>query len=199
MLWKLTNVSSVDHFGLEELEPADISVSALEVDHLPNLGQFFRNEGRVGVALAMHQIKNRLGLLPAVFLGEPTRRLGHEQETKEEQDSREHLETPWNSEGGSAVDLAATVADEEHDHDTPCDGPLLHTNQPSTLGWRRQLGDVDGDLRGADAYTETIDDTSGDEHGDVYRGATNNGTDDPRRQSVRPQFAHTRRRHQLTR
>ena len=67
----------------------------------------------------------------------------------------------------------------EHDQDTPSDGPLLRTHETTTFARRSQLGDVDGNLRGADTDTEAIDDASHDKHGDVLGSADDDGANDP--------------------
>lgn len=68
-----------------------------------------------------------------------------------------------------------------HDQNTPGDGPLLGADETTTLGGRRKLRDVDRDLSGLNSDTETVDNTSGDEHTHVLGSADNNGADNPNR------------------
>lgn len=63
--------------------------------------------------------------------------------------------------------------------DAVCTHPLLQSDNTAALRGRGYLGDVDGDLGRADTDAETVDDTSYDEHGDVNRGAADDGADDP--------------------
>lgn len=67
----------------------------------------------------------------------------------------------------------------EHDHDTPGNGPLLETNQTTTLGWRCDLRDIDRNLSRADTHAEAVDDTTNDQHGNVLGGADNDRTNTP--------------------
>jgi hypothetical protein len=66
-----------------------------------------------------------------------------------------------------------------HDQDTPCDSPLLRADDTSTLGGRSQLGDVDGDLGGADTDRDTVDEATGNQHADVLCSTRDDGTNDP--------------------
>jgi hypothetical protein len=59
------------------------------------------------------------------------------------------------------------------------DGPLLKTDEFSSLAWKRDFGDIDRDLGRADADTEAVDNTANDEHGDVLRGADDDASNDP--------------------
>lgn len=65
------------------------------------------------------------------------------------------------------------------DQDTPGDGPLLQADQASTLGGRHALADVNWYLCGLDTDTNTVDDSSDDQHGNVLRCADDDGADDP--------------------
>jgi hypothetical protein len=74
---------------------------------------------------------------------------------------------------------------------------LLGTDESSSLGWGGDLGDllrpispasdgaekkytyVDGNLSRADAYSETVDDTSDSQHGNVLGSADEDGTNAP--------------------
>ena len=121
-------MGSVDHVRLEELKERGICVVALKLAHVLDILQFFIHKWAVGVALAMHKRKNSMTVLPAILAGEPTRRLREEAHSDEEEDGWNHLETPWNTECGGAVDEGAAVGDIEHNQDAPGDGPLLSSN-----------------------------------------------------------------------
>jgi hypothetical protein len=63
--------------------------------------------------------KVEVSFLPAVVLGEPSRRLGEEEETAEEDKTRDGLDAPCDAEGGGTIDAdGAAVGDEVHDEDT---------------------------------------------------------------------------------
>jgi hypothetical protein len=102
-------MGAVEHVGLEELQIADIGVAALKLAHLLDFFKFALDEGGIGIALAVNQGQYRMAILPAVLASEPSRRLGKNQQTEEEQDGRNHLETPWDPEGSGAIDKAAAV------------------------------------------------------------------------------------------
>lgn len=57
------------------------------------------------------------------MIEEPTRAFGEHSHTETEDDSRNHLQTPWNAEGRDTVDVRAAELDEVLDEDTPSDGP----------------------------------------------------------------------------
>ena len=109
-----TNVNAVDHVGLEQLHEGNVGVLAFKLDHLTNLIKLKLHEGTVGVTLAVNQGKNGLCLLPSVVTGEPTRRFRQKQETNTKDDSRNHLQTPRNTEGLGAFHEAAAVGDVVH-------------------------------------------------------------------------------------
>lgn len=78
--------------------------------------------------------------------GEPARRLGHEEDTEKQDDGRDHLQRPWDPESLSAVEVATSEGHVVHDEDTPGDGPLLSTNNTTSLGRRGKFGNIDGNL-----------------------------------------------------
>jgi len=172
-------VCAVDHAWADELHVGDILGLALEVDPLLDFGELMCNVGAAGVALAMDQDEDAFALLPTILGSEPTRRLRENHHSKKKEDGGNHLQTPWDTESSGAVDVGATVRDVEHDHDAPGDGPLLGTDETSTLRRWSDLGDVDWDLSGADTDTETVDDTSDNEHANVLGRADNDAADDP--------------------
>ena len=67
----------------------------------------------------------------------------------------------------------------EHNHDTPGNGPLLGPDEPTTLARRCQFRDVNGDLSGADADTESVDDAANNQHANVLRSTDKNRPDAP--------------------
>lgn len=108
-------MNAVEHVGLEQLHEGNVSVLAFKLDHLTNLVQLKLHEGTVRVTLAVNQGKNSLCLLPSVVTGEPTRGFRQEHEPNTKDDSRNHLQTPWNTESLLTVHEAAAVGDIIHD------------------------------------------------------------------------------------
>lgn len=172
-------MGAVDHARLQQLEVGNVGVLALELDSGLNLLELGLDEAVGAVALAVDEGQDVFALLPAILAGEPTRGLGQEKHSEEEQDGRDSLQAPGNTEGGGAVNEGGAVGDVEHDQDTPGNGPLLSTDDGTTLGGGSQLGDVDGNLRGADTDAETVDETADNEHGDVLRGGHDDAANDP--------------------
>ena len=184
---------SIDHVWLEELEVCDVGVVLFEFDLVADLFELRAHKGCVRVALAMYEGKDIASVVPTVLSAEPTGRFRKEDHAAKEDNGWYHLKAPWDAERFGAIEEGTTILysgqygvglgkrgrlahrDVEHDHDAPCDGPLLRSNETTSLRRRRQLGDVDWYLGGADSNAETIDDTAYDEHCNVLR-CTNNGT-----------------------
>ena len=62
-----TNVQTVDHVGLEELEVVDISILALEFAHVLNLLKLDLNKSVIAVTLAVDECENIVAVLPAIL------------------------------------------------------------------------------------------------------------------------------------
>lgn len=67
-----TDMGTVDHVGLEELEIGDISISSFKLADIPDLLQLSLDKGRVWVTVAVDQSENSVALLPPVLTGEPS-------------------------------------------------------------------------------------------------------------------------------
>ena len=177
-------MGSVDHVGFNELEIRNIGVIAFEFAHVFDFFEFADYEWVGPIALGMYESYDPFGFLPAVFLGEPTGRFGKEDQGKEEQNCRDHLEAPWDAEGGCGIggaetDFTGAIGDVEHDHNTPSDSPLLSAYKSATLRWWCQFTDIDRDLSGTDAHAETIDNTTSDEHTNILRCTNYNTSNNP--------------------
>lgn len=130
------NVRAVDHVWLEELEVCNISIIAFELAHLADVSQLSHDKGSIAVPMAVNESEHVMSFLPTIFAGEPTRRFGKRHHSEEEDDCRNHLETPWNAECTGTVDKGTAVGDVEHDHNTPGDCPLLSSYKTTTFaGW----------------------------------------------------------------
>ena len=169
-----SNMGTLDHIWLKELEKSNIGIVSLKLAHVLNLLQFDLNKGIVWIAATVNKCENSMAILPSVLSCKPTRRFWQPEETEEQENGRKHLQAPGNSEGSNSIDVAAAIRDVEHDHNTPSDCPLLGTHHTSTLTRLRKLRDVDGDLSRANTDGETIDEAAHNEHADVLGGADNN-------------------------
>lgn len=109
-----TDVRAVDHRGFEQLQVANVGVVALELAHVLDLIIFQLHERGVRVALAVDQGQNSVALLPAVLTCQPTGRLRQDRHSEEEENGRDHLKAPGDTEGGGAVNEAAAVGDATH-------------------------------------------------------------------------------------
>ena len=67
-----TNVSAVDHLGLEELKVTDIGITAFEVDHVSDSLQLQMHERCVSITFGMDKGKDIVAVLPSIFLGKPS-------------------------------------------------------------------------------------------------------------------------------
>ncbi len=188
------DVSAVDHVGFEEVEVAGVGVIALKLAHLADLAQLGLDEDGVAVTLGVDQGQGLVALLPAVLLGQPSRALGHKEEGEEEDHGGDHLQTPRQTPGGGASEEAASVGDVEHDQDllelacigervcktyTPGNGPLLGTDDGSTLTGLGQLGDIDRNLGTADTHGDAVDEAADNQLADAERGAGNGTANTP--------------------
>lgn len=108
-------MQTVKHGGLEELHDGDIGVLLLKLNHLLDLGHLEANKGALGVTLAVDEGQDSVSLFPAVVAGEPSRRLGQEEKTKEEDDGGDHLKSPWNTESLWTQQEAAAITNVVHD------------------------------------------------------------------------------------
>lgn len=185
-LSKKANKGAVDHIGLEQIQVGNIGMLTLKLAHVLDVLQLVGNKGVVRISLAVNESKHGTAVLPAVLTGEPTRGLGKKHHHEEEEEGGDHLEAPWDTPGGSVVldrvllaNEGAAVGDVVHDEDTPGNGPLLHTDEATTLGGGRDFGNVDGDLSRLDTDGETVDDTGDNEHTNVLGGTRESRTNDP--------------------
>lgn len=196
----------MDHVGLEQIKVGDIGMRTLKLAHVLDVLQLVGNKGVVGISLAMDESEHGTAVLPAVLAGEPTRRLGKQHHHEEEEEGGDHLETPWDTPGGGVVlegvllaNEGAAVGDVVHDEDTPGNGPLLHTDEATSLGGGGDFGNVDGDLSRLDTDGETVDDTGDNEHANVLGGTREGRTNDPEKTPVSIQELELFRSASLTR
>jgi hypothetical protein len=148
------DVCPVDHIGLEELEVRDVGVLPFKFDLVADLFELRDHKGCVRIAFAVDEGEDVVRVVPAVLAAKPTGRLGQEDHTAEEDYCRDHLEAPRDTEGSGTFKERAPVLQDrehrkglscwewvaygnvEHDHDAPCDCPLLGSDQATTLrGW----------------------------------------------------------------
>ena len=172
-------MGTIDHLGPEQFLQRDIGVPTFEFDDFADLGQLLHDERRIRVAMAMDEGEDLLSLVPTILLRQPTWGFRQEHETEVQADGGDHLQSPRQTESSAPFNKARTVADEEHDANTPSDGPLLHTDETASLGCGCDLGDVDGDLGGADTDRKAVDNTAHNQHRDVLGGANEDATNDP--------------------
>ena len=172
-------MGTIDHLGPEQFLQRDIGVPTFEFDDFADLGQLLHDERRIRVAVAMDEGEDLLSLVPTILLRQPTWGFRQEHETEVQADGGDHLQSPRQAECSSSINEARTVADEEHNANTPSDGPLLHADKTASFRRRGDLGDVDGDLSGADTDGEAVDYAANDQHRDVLGSTDENATNDP--------------------
>lgn len=156
------------------MEVRDIGMATFKLAHILDVLQLHGDKWMIHIAVAVHQAQHRTALLPAVLARQPSRRFGQQHHHQEEEDGRDHLQAPRDTEGGrgpvipiTSANVGAAIGNVVHDQNAPCDGPLLHANEAASFGWWRNLGNVDGNLSALNADTETVDDSTDDEHANV--------------------------------
>ena len=122
------DVGPVDHVWFEEFEERSVGIVAFKVAHVFDIGEFSDDKRAVRVAFSVNEGEDGMAVFPAIFPSEPARRFGQEAHADEEEDGGNHLDAPWNAEGGRAVDFRAAIGYVEHDHDAPGDCPLLSSD-----------------------------------------------------------------------
>ena len=174
-----TNVGPVDHIWLEEFQECSVGVVAFELAHAFDVLKFLNDKRTVGVTFTVYESEHGMALFPTILACEPTGWFGKEAHADEQEDGWDHLDPPWDAEGGGAINLGAAIGYVKHDHDAPGDCPLLSANQTTPLTWWSQFRDVNGDLGGADTHADTVYETANDQHANVLGSANNDGADDP--------------------
>lgn len=104
-----TDVCSVDHVRFKKLKVRDVRVGTLEFDDFADLGHLLVDERRVGVTLCVNQRENLDSFFPAIFSCQPSRGFWKEENGKEEEDSRDHLKPPGDTECGSSINEGAAI------------------------------------------------------------------------------------------
>lgn len=185
-LGKETNMGAVEHSRLEKIKVGNVGVLTLKFAHVLDILEFVRDKWVVRIPFTVDKRKNGVAILPPVFASQPSRRLGQKQHHAEKEYCGDHLKTPRNSPSSCLVvcglivtNVSTTVGDVVHDQDAPCNGPLLETNEATTLGRGRNFGDIDGDLGGLDSDGKTVDHTTNNEHTLGDGGARNDGANHP--------------------
>ena len=122
-----TENHTLEHAGSNKSLEACNRLFTLEPNRFLDFAILGKDLGIVQVAVSVKESEGLVGFIPAVFASEPTRRLGEEEHADKEDECRNHLDTPWNTEGGralvgvlcSAIDERGTVLDEVLDQDSP--------------------------------------------------------------------------------
>lgn len=94
------NMRPPDHVWLDQVEPGHIGILPLKLAKGLDLLDLGDDKGVRLIALGVHQSNDILGLLPPILLGQPARRLGKQEQGKEQEDGRDHLQAPGEPERG---------------------------------------------------------------------------------------------------
>lgn len=105
------------------------------------------------------------------MIEQPTWRFGENGHTDAKHDTRNHLETPWDTEGRDTINIGAAELNEVLDKDTPGDRPLLERYETTADAGLSDFGLVDGDNGRCDPNCQTSDHTPCDEHATVLNDA----------------------------
>lgn len=88
------DVGAVEILRVEQLPVSNVGELCLKRARCLDILQLVLDEGAVGIAFAVDQGQDLVALFPPVFACEPARRLWHEEHEAEEEDCRQHLNTP---------------------------------------------------------------------------------------------------------
>lgn len=167
------------HVRLKQLDKGGISVIPLKIDHGSDISHFLNDVRIQAIPTTMHPGDNIFRFLPTLISCKPTWGLRKEHQANYQEDSRNHLQAPWKSESDFSGKVGTPERNVKHDHDTPCNSPLLATNETSTNIGTGNFGNVDRDLSRADPDRETVDKTAHNEHADVLRSTDNDRSNTP--------------------
>jgi hypothetical protein len=107
-----THHGSVQHPRLEQVNVSSVVEGALQLALLADILQLQSDEGVVSVTFAVNQCQDFMSLLPAVLASQPTGGFREEHHRKEEENGRDHLQTPGNTPGSSTPVVYVLSANE---------------------------------------------------------------------------------------
>lgn len=165
--------------GLEEFRVRAGSESAVEGDGVLDLLELSLDIGVVLVTVGAEVGKDGEGFLSTALISQPTRGVREDGNTSKENNTRDDLDTPGDTESGVGLNEGATVLDKVLDQDTPGDGPLLEGDNTTTDVLGGNLGLVNGDDHGSQTDSDTVDDTADNKHRSVLGSALDDGSNNP--------------------
>lgn len=104
-LYADTNHGALPHTGSKEAEVSNVLGLSGDADSLADLLHLGQDDRAVKVTAGVQVGKVEVCLLPAVVLGEPSRRLREEEEATEQNEAGDGLDAPGNAEGRGAVNV----------------------------------------------------------------------------------------------
>lgn len=128
-------VDTPQNAGLEEIEVGLGTFVTLELDLGPDFSVLEKDELILLVASTVKVGEDLEGLGFAALVEQPTGRLGEPEHADGENEGGDGLKTPWNTEGGLAVDIGAAEFDEVLEKDTPGDSPLSIIVRSMSIWW----------------------------------------------------------------
>jgi hypothetical protein len=167
----------------QRVGPAQVTVSSLEGDLLPNLRQLLVEE--VGVAVVGRAVQlgqDMPGVVVSVLQHQPARREWDEEDEHAEQSRYGKLHGQWDAPLAVALRKRTGIADPVGNTEADGDHHALEADEEAAAVGRRGFGKVDWhdgeDLTAADAG----DEAAGDHHAHVGGGALEDGSHDGCRQ-----------------
>lgn len=95
------------------------------------------------------------------------------------------MNRPGGSEGVRSSNERTAITDEIHDQDAPLDGQLLDDDDSTTLRMLCNLGEVHRYLGGCDSDSDTVKDSSGDQHATTNSGCLDGGSNEPEHTAIK--------------
>lgn len=110
-LQRSTEEDTTEDAGLEQVRPLLSALSTLKLDSLPNLSVLELDELGVGVSVAVNIGQDHESLVVAVVVHEPTGGFGEPGHAERENQTRNELQAPGDTERGDTIDVRATELD----------------------------------------------------------------------------------------
>jgi len=113
-LSRASNKSPSPQVRTEQGEKGDLMRFLCNANSFLDLIHFSKDQCILQISFCIDVSNDRVRFLPASLRGQPSRRFGQDEEDKEEDDGRDHLQRPCCTEGRRAGDEAAAVRDIVH-------------------------------------------------------------------------------------
>lgn len=170
---------ALDAVILEEIAPGSGTDGDLERDGVDDVA-VHALDLLVAVLVTPEALKDMQTFVVAVVSSQPSRSLGQNEDEQDHWDQEDALQDGWNTPDEASRDalgdgLECKVDPVDH-HNTEIECRELHADVETTVGLWRELGLEDWDGRVDETHTDTRNDTSNDDLGELVRGCLEEST-----------------------